>query len=257
MAMERAATCWHVETIDIFLTQVARFPDAKREENTDALTRSLLSILANPDCLDRCREIRGNIRTSARPIMEQLVAAGARTNHESFMASILCSLVRRETVQFLLDHALNVRRTAEDGGPLLFDIVGDTNSDTSMLEALLATSASATTTDTYHNTPLHVASHTSFAEVLLRRSADVHAKDKQGQTPLHTACKRSNVELARWLTAQGSDADEVTTVASWPPLLIAAGEEPVFTISIRSPASQLWNYLCTMALMSKLQDTNA
>ena len=83
-AMDKAARCWHVEALDLLLDYYCKsFPDVLRlKGNGEALGKTLILVLCDYDCDDRCRPPVVHSPTDKRlsSIMKSLVEDGVCMN---------------------------------------------------------------------------------------------------------------------------------------------------------------------------------
>ena len=249
-ALNAAALCWHTRAVGFLLTKVPGFPDATLEIDRTALTNAMHSLLITYYCIDRCRENSLGFDDSTKPILERLVNAGACVDSRAFWRCFHRLPIPLDAVRFLLKCGLQVPTTYKGddddmfaphsaGLSLIFHVVRDADSDTSILDAFLTAGASATVTDTSLNTPLHCVTHRSFAEILIKHGADVHAKNTKGQTPLYTAWMSKHFEVAQLLMLRGAEVSEVTQDRHWISLMSTATNTYPFWNADWDPPSRL------------------
>jgi ankyrin repeat protein len=237
-ALFRAAFCWHLETVNFFLTHVAGFPDSNKAEDREALGVALIDAVNDKHdaCDDRCRWWKTS--KGSRPIAEALIAAGADVNYEDPVLHITpfwACTGQSDLIRLFLEHGLRLDSRSTIGQTPLFGIMS--NEDThvmvneedglALLKNFMAAKADVKAKDVSMATPLHFAAHRSFAEVVFMHGADVFAKDTQGKTPLHSACQGLRLSVVEFLLEKNASVDEHTFDGHWTPLLYAIlGSDP-------------------------------
>ncbi|KAH7126684.1 ankyrin repeat-containing domain protein [Dendryphion nanum] len=254
-ALERAALCWHVDTVRILLS-VDELPQAGRKEHQVALNNALINTVTFYDCDDGCRsgctdwywcyenQCVGQQKPHDRQFntMRTLLEAGADVNAKrsgeknTVLGCVLTTYrVPRGVILFLLQHGVDVVTSTGDRAPI-FEIVSDSEDDPTIVEAFLVAGASAATVADKNTTLLHETTQSTIAEVLIRFGADVHARTETWETPLHSACTHESSGVATVLISHGAEVN-ATTVDGWTPLIsIGAGPN---TVSRGGPLERL------------------
>jgi len=226
-ALNAAATCWHLEAVEVILACVASIP-AEFNAEDGWLSYALICAAGEFDCDDRCRW--NQMPGYQQLVMQQLIAAGADVNWEhpptgstAFTAVLEFRELSAQAVRLLLDNGLNLDKKFRDGRTPLLGIVENHNEDVGLVRAFLEAGAKATDQDDELNTPLHIAAHRSFAELLFGHGADIFTKNRNGMTPFQTACEDGRVGVAEFLLSQGANVHEISTESQCTPLLFATG----------------------------------
>lgn len=241
-ALNVAATCWHLEVVEVILAHVATIP-ATFDPDDGWLSYALVCAAGEFDCDYRCR---WNHEAEYQfLVMQKLIATGAdvnwkhpQTGETAFSATLDFQYLPPANVRLLLNNGLILDTTFEDGRTPLFGVVKNLFDDASLVRDFLGAGAKSTVTDNDLNTPLHLVMHRSFAELLSGNGADLSAQNSYGMTPFHTACEDGRVGVAEFLLSRGALVDERSKGRQCTPLLYATGAESTGKLYPADPEQQ-------------------
>jgi ankyrin repeat protein len=145
-------------------------------------------------------------------LVRSLVAKGADVDHKEsgFQITPLYRAVEsghREVVEFLLAQGADVSAKCDWRQDTPLHRAATSGGVTQMTELLLAKGADVNATNSYGNTPAHVAvtsGHVAIVELLTARGADLNVKNNDGFAPLHYAV--SSRPLSWWETRVGDSS---------------------------------------------------
>jgi ankyrin repeat protein len=217
-ALSRAAMCWHVETMQYFLHEVAGFPDLQKEGDQQALQKAITAALEDNLCCEFCRDRSSRQRQLSA--VRKLVTAGGNLSEHSIWGALnpLRATghrgIGRDLGLLMIAQGVDVSVTNKRGMTPLAAAAGDWDDDGSLVSALLAAGASMSS-DSDGNTPVHHVRQPGILKILLQSGATVTSKNNLAWTPLIAIAgnneyspqipPQNRVEVCHLLLSHGSD----------------------------------------------------
>jgi ankyrin repeat protein len=186
-ALERAAMCWHVEAVRLFLPELSELPKKETEGICASLQKALLQALQDNLCDEFCRD--KYTRQRQLGVIQELVAAGGDLSEYSIWSALNPLLhsghreIARELGIFMIAHGVDIRAVDDKGRSPLAAVAQDGDDDGAFVSALLAAGA-VISVDDGGNTPLHLVRQPSILKLLLDNGTNIASRNIDGWTPL-------------------------------------------------------------------------
>ena len=219
-ALERAAMCWHVETVRLLLAEFSKPPKKVTDEIRASLQKAVLKALEDSLCDEFCRDKYDRQRQFG--VIQELVAVGADLSEYTIWCALDPLLnsghheIARELGIFMIAHGVCISAVDHKGRSPLAAAANDADDDDTLVSALLAAGATSSV-DNGGNTPLHLVRQPSILKLLLDSGANIASRNIDGWTPLISVAglnichpkvqPQKRVEVCRMLVSCGAEVN--------------------------------------------------